>query len=378
MAEQTNKNRVVWLDLLRVVATCMVPMAHLCSNCWNITDGVTSADYITLNFFGAAYRWAVPAFVMISGVFFLNPDKPCDPQKIFKKNVLKMAKVFIFWSIVYAVQWTFFRPIKQGEVVEPFTKKAFVSELIIGEYHMWYLYMIALLYLLTPLIRVFTDNATKKQLEAFMGLSFVFVNLIPMIITFPFFRQFPFADIYEDLHIGFIGGYLGVYIAGQYLVKYPLEKQKRRILYVLGILSYLFTAVGNLFLSIKTDKSTKALLETEYANATLIAVAVFVFFLYVVSKVNFKEKTVKFISWLSKYSFGVYLCHVLVMRAFQYFGIQVIHLSPQHATFDLSFLPYVDIPPIIGVPVLSAVVIVLSFGLSWLLSKIPFFNKHFI
>ena len=378
MAEQANKSRVVWLDLLRVIATCMVPIAHLTSNCWNLTESVHSSDYITLNFFGAMCRWVVPVFVMISGVFFLNPSKPCDPKKIFSKNVVRMATAFIFWSVLYALQWTIYRPRNQVEVVQPFSKKFFLSEVIIGEYHMWYLYMIAFMYLCTPLVRVFTDNATKKQLEAFMALSFVFVGIIPIFLEFPFIKQFPFKDVYEDLNIGFIGGYFGVYVGGQYMVRHPLEKQKRYILYALAVLGYAFTVAANLWLSFEKDKTTKAFLETSLGNNVIIAYAMFTLFQHKISKIDFKEKTVKAIQWLSARSFGVYLCHVFVMRIFQYFGIQVIHLSPLHATFDLSFLPYVHIPPVIGVPVLSAIVISLSFLASWGISKIPVLKKYVV
>ncbi len=378
MAQQAQKNRIVWLDFLRVIATFGVPMAHLCSNCWNITAGVHSSDYITLNVYSGMTRWVVSCFVMISGVFFLNPDRPCDPKKIFKKNVMRMAYAFLFWSFLYALQWTLFRPHAQNEVIQPFSKKFFVNELITGEYHMWYLYMIAMLYLLTPLIRVFSDNATKKQLQAFIALSFIFSHFIPMLLELPFIKQFTFDDIYEDLCLAFISGYVGVYIAGQYMVRYPFKKKTRLILYACGVLGYLVTVLGNIYISFEKGKPTKSLIGADLANNVIIAYAIFTFFQHVVSKINFREKFVKIISWLSKYSFGAFLCHVFVMRAFQYFGIQVIHFSPAHATVDLSALPYIKINPIIGTPVLTILVIIGSFAVSWAVSKIPKIGKYVI
>ena len=59
--------------------------------------------------------------------------------------------------------------------------------------------MIAVLYLITPLIKVFTDNATKKQLEAFMVLSFIFVNVMPMVLCIPFINEIGFKEIYDDM-----------------------------------------------------------------------------------------------------------------------------------------------------------------------------------
>lgn len=378
MADQIKKDRVVWIDLLRVVATFGIPLTHLCSNCWNITEGIHSTDWITLNFFSALGRWPVTAFVMISGIFFLNPSKPCDPKKIFTKNIVRMASSFAFWSLLYALQWTLFRPHAYGTTIPAFSKKVFLKELIIGEYHMWYLYMIAALYLVTPLIRVFTDNATKKQLEAFMALSFLFANFIPMLMRIPIFTQFGLNSVYGYISVSFVSGYAGVYVGGQYMMQYPFEKKQRRLVYILGVVGYLISTFGNIALAHATDKVTKELLVASLAPSVMIAYAMFTLFQHKVSKINFKDRTVKIIKWLSKHSFGVYLCHVFAMRAFQYFGIQVIHFSPEQATVDLSFLPYVHIPPVIGVPVLSVLVIILSYFISYLFSKIPFINKYIV
>lgn len=378
MSLRENKSRVMWLDLLRIFASCLVPMAHLCSNCLKQTAGVHSADYITMNFYNSMCRWIVPAFVMISGVFFLNKDKECDPKKIFKKNIVRMATAFSFWSFIYAVQQNFFPAISYLKEIPAFSKKAFLNDFISGEYHMWYLYMIAALYLVTPLIKVFTDNATKRQMETFMGLSFIFVNFIPMVLCIPYLKKFELAAVYEYLQIGYIGGYAGLYVGGQYMVRHPFTKKVRTFIYIMGVLGYAMMSGANLWLSFSTDTPTKVFLAASHGSSVMIAYAMFTFFQHVVSKVEFKERAVRIIKWLSARSFGVYLCHVLVMRFFQYFGIQIIHFDPKIARFDLSFLPYVHIPAIIGVPVLTLLVLIGSYMLSGIVSKIPVLKKYVV
>ena len=378
MAVQETKKRVVWVDLFRILATCFVPMAHLCSNVINQTPGVLSSDYITLNFVNSMCRWVVPAFVMISGVFFLNKDKPCDPKVIFKKNIVRMATAFIFWSLIYAVQQSFLPAIGSHKEIPAFSLKAFVNDFISGEYHMWYLYMVAALYLVTPLIKVFTDNATKKQLETFMVLSFIFTNVIPMLLCFPFIKQFEFDNVYDYLHLSTVSGYAGLYVGGQYMVRYPFRKKVRTFIYAMGILGYLLMAGCNLWLSVRNDKPTKAFLDADNAASVMVAYALFTFFQHVVSKVEFKEKAIKIIKWLSARSFGAYLCHVLVMRCFQYFGIQVIHFDPKIARVDLTHLPYVHFPPLIAIPLLTLLVVIGSFGVSFIVSKIPVLKKYVV
>ncbi len=368
----------MWIEVLRVFATCLVPLAHLCSNCLNSTSGVHSTDYITMNFYNSMCRWVVPAFVMISGVFFLNKDKECDPKKIFKKNVVRMATAFIFWSFLYALQQNFFPPHAYTKEIPDFSKKAFFNDLLSGEYHMWYLYMIAALYFITPLIKVFTDHATKRQLETFMVLSFIFANVVPMFLAIPFVKKFEFSAVNQYIQLGFVTGFTGLYVGGQYMVRYPFTKKIRRFVYAMGILGYIMMSCGNLWLSFYLDKPTKDMLAATHASSVMIAYAMFTFFQHVVSKIDFSEKSVKAIKWLSARSFGVYLCHVFIMRAFQYFGIQVIHFKPAMSTVDISFLPYVHVPAIIGVPTLTALVLIGSFGISWIISKIPVLKKYVV
>lgn len=320
-------------------------------------------------------RWVVPAFVMISGIFFLNPEKECDPKKIFKKNVLRMVYAFVFWSLLYALQQSFFPPHAYTKEVSPFSAVKFFNDFISGEYHMWYLYMIAALYFITPLIKVFTDNATKRQLEAFMVLSFVFANVVPMLLTLPFVKQFEFAVVDGYVSMGFVTGFTGLYVGGQYMVRYPFRKKVRRFVYIMGIAGYIMMSCGNLLLTYYRDKPTKDLLAASHASSVMIAYAMFTLCQHVVSKINFSEKSIRLIKFLSAHSFGAYLCHVFVMRAFQYFGIQVIHFKPSMATIDISALPYIKIPAVIGVPVLSIFVIAGSFGVSWAFSKIPVLKK---
>ncbi len=376
MSSQASKRRVIWLDLLRVLATCLVPMAHLCSNLLNNTEGVHSADYITMNFFNSMCRWVVPAFVMISGVFFLHPGKECDPKKIFRKNILRMLTAFAFWSLIYALQQSFLPAISYDKEIAAFSWKTFFNDFITGEYHMWYLYMIAALYLVTPLIKVFTDNATKKQLEAFMILSFVFTNLIPMLLVLPPIKALDFSSVNDYFHIGFVSGYTGLYIGGYYMMRYPFRKKIRIFIYAMGILGYAITAFGNLWLSFELNEPTKDLLAANHASSIMIAYAVFTFFEHVISKIRFSQRQVSIIRWLSTYSFGAFLCHVLVMRLFQYFGIQAIHFNPAVARFDLSALPYVHFSPLIGVPVLTILVLAGAYGISYGISKIPVLNKY--
>lgn len=70
---------------------------------------------------------------------------------ILKKNVARIAAVFLFWSGCYALVDLIFRHAPLSVVL---------SQLITGHYHLWFLYMIVGLYLLIPLLRPIVQNET--------------------------------------------------------------------------------------------------------------------------------------------------------------------------------------------------------------------------
>lgn len=64
---------------------------------------------------------------------------------------------------------------------------------------------------------------------------------------------------------------------------------------------------------------------------------------------------------LSACTLGVYVIHIFVLRALIAIGFSAV-------SFD----------PIITAPVMALVTIVISFGIAYVLKKIPFFGKYFV
>src|SRR5699024_727254 len=114
--------------------------------------------------------WPVPVFVMISGRFFLDPQRKISIYKIFDKYLKRLIVAFAFWSAIYQV----FYAVKNYAFGENtlINLNGYIYEFFLGAYHMWYLYMLAGLYLLTPLIRKFT--AEKKALIYAIVLTFLY------------------------------------------------------------------------------------------------------------------------------------------------------------------------------------------------------------
>ncbi len=150
--------RIAYLDYIRVIATFAVIIIHVVAQNWKNVS-VNSVQWMIFDIYNGITKWAVPVFVMISGVVFLN-KKSTD----LGKYILRLCLAFVFWSIIY---YFFFG----GGLIS----------LLVGRYHMWFIPMIVGLYICTPVIRKITEDEVITNY--FMMIALVFVFLLPWIIS---------------------------------------------------------------------------------------------------------------------------------------------------------------------------------------------------
>ena len=172
-AEHSTRRRVIYFDILRIVAIFFVVFVHLAAQHWADVD-VSSRAWFAFNLYCTTGKWSVPIFVMISGALFLGRD--VSISSILKKNVARIATVFLFWSACYALVDLVFRHAPLSVVL---------SQLITGHYHLWFLYMIVGLYLLIPLLRPIAQNETLMRY--FLMLALIFTFLLPQLALFSSF-----------------------------------------------------------------------------------------------------------------------------------------------------------------------------------------------
>ena len=133
------------LDLLRIAAAAVV--------CLHVSAGVVLNPLDTLpqwwagNIGDAASRWSVPLFVMVSGALLLNDNRSFTPMQFYTRRAARLLIPTIFWSALYLAYRRFNSHTGLAEFLEDTAK---------GDpyFHMWFLYMIAGLYAVTPLLRI--------------------------------------------------------------------------------------------------------------------------------------------------------------------------------------------------------------------------------
>lgn len=213
------KKRILYLDILRVIACFAVIMIHVTVSNWNTTS-VYEFEWKVFNFYYLSFRFCVPVFVMISGVFFLEPDKNIDLKKILN-NILRIVQVFIFWSLIYE---TYSVVVKRGTI-----NLIFFINIIYGHYHMWFLFMIVGLYIITPFLREIAKD--KRLIEYFIILSFIFGYLVNFLMFIPKMNTI-IEVIINKMNLFFVLGYTGYFFTGYYLNKYELDLRIKKLIYI--------------------------------------------------------------------------------------------------------------------------------------------------
>jgi surface polysaccharide O-acyltransferase-like enzyme len=364
LAEKMGTTRVVYADVLRIVAILGVIVLHTAASKWDDAP-VTSLDWQFMNFWDSLMRWSVPVFIMISGMFFLKPAAIEDDfkaeLKYIRHKVFRIIRVIIVWGIIYNVWDPVDKYITSHDASGFSSLWQLPSQILLhpAYYHLWFLYLIIGMYLLAPILRRFIKNARKEHLEyclilfAILGTGIPFADMILKAIyrltgnTAKPSIYFPVAEFSGDA---------GFFIAGYYFATYEIKTSTRKIMYSLAIVSLLITIVGNSIASVYAGEAGVELYGN-FPTTMIISFALFIFIKQCFQK-DIGEKWAKRIEHTSKLTFGIYLIHVLVLQVLDIAGINTLLFSP-----------------IITIPLLAIVIWCVSCIASAIFDKVPVLKR---
>jgi len=367
---QSNKTEhKYWVDVLRILSSYMVILVHSSSH---LVDDVPilTAQWNGLVIWDSLSRSCVPLFIMISGIFFLDPNKGISLSKLYKKYILRLVKSLFFWNFFYGTVNRYL--VNSFYNTHPSTSKIisdFFYYFLFGEFHLWYLYMCIGLYIVTPLLRLITKN--KMMMNYFLILGIMITQIIPFLLVFTY-HFIPIEDniisgisvFVNKFMIFIIGGYTTYYVLGFYLSKVDIKNETLLYyIYGLGVISLIGTAVLKFISSNEYNENVNQYGEYNSFNVSVSGIFIFILHKHTINKVlskflqNKKFKTA--LLTISNLSFGCYLIHVF------YFDIFFSRLKFYSYTFNTYFFP----------PIYAFCICVLSYLTAFIIKKIPFLNQ---
>ena len=352
MENRTEQNRIAYLDYLRVFATVAVVLLHMASQNWH-AGPAASLSWNVFNAYDSLARWGVPVFVMISGALFLPRDIPI--KKLYAKYVLKIVIAYLVWSAFYALT----KPLTEPGC--EMTVRSVLSDIISGTGYLWFLPMIAGIYICIPILKTIAQN--RNIAKYFLAVSFVFAFVLPEVTNI--INNFIGGDlvrgmklvngVISDMRMHLVLGFPFYFIAGYLLANTEFSAKQRRVIYIAGIAGFLVTVVLTLLNYLKNGSANGNYYDNFSVNVCAEAFAVFVF-----CKFNLNAPS-RFVAKLSKYSFGAYLIHIFVRNMLDVWGVDTMLFNP-----------------ILSVPILTILVAAVSFALSAVINQIPVLKKYIV
>lgn len=328
--------RIVSYDIIRVFAILGVIMIHAAAP-FVTNSAPGSFDFTAGNFFDSAARFGVPFFVMLSGALLLDEERSFTIRDMVKK-ALSMLGMLVSWSFFYALVYKVIFPVLTGDTV---SAAAFLNSFLFGHYHLWYLYMLIGLYLITPILRCFVRKDNARMVGYFILLAVIFSFGLPLCNAALdlLFNGIGFSAAAGSLTklngkfmMEFAAPYPAYYLAGWYLTHVELKPGHKKALYISGAVSLAVTFLGTQLFSSESVKGWDIFYAEGSVNILLYSASLFLL-LYD----RFRGREVRCSGLLTKLSglvFGVYLVHVMIL----YVGSLLFTFGPAPVQILLRWL----------------------------------------
>lgn len=193
-------------DVLRVIACLAVILLHLAATIVMERDLFGTLHWHISNALDAATRWCVPVFVMLSGALLLDPQKYAGHRAFWVRRMSRLLPALIAWPTIYFAWRAFYWH-------EPLSLEIIARDMALGRpyIHLYFLFLIAGLYLVTPFLAKALATFSLSQLR---DLILIMAGLAMGANLFDFLASSAFTIFVP---------YLTYYLAGWYCARLRIE-----------------------------------------------------------------------------------------------------------------------------------------------------------
>lgn len=344
------KNYVIGADLIRIISGFGVVLIHVTDPflAWPPFYGVGGIEWLLVNIINAAFRIAVPLFIMLSGFLLLDLLKDFDFKTFYKKRFLRIGFPLIFWLVIFFI-WQYF-------LGYPTTAVSIINRILsVNLEHLYFLFIILELYFVTPLFFVFMKNTAPVSRRNMTLIAIFFTLSLSAINVF-----FPKARVLTNKNILTIFiPYISYYLSGRVFANIPWIVRNSFYLFLIYSGLVLFTAFAS-------NGVVNSYLRS-YGSPNIMIMTFIIF----ITVLNVNPKT-----WLLKHPliiyavkavastiFGIYLIHTIIIDIFD----RILEITPPKLmSLDIS---------LVGIKVLG--VFAVSFIIVFAGKKIPYLKALF-
>lgn len=346
VVERQKKGRRSSLDILRLVACGAVVLMHTVSGVLN--GNFDMAGYERRE---CAFRaiiditaWSVPVFLIISGFFLLDPQRKIS----WKDCLLRYCRRIFLALILFGIPYSLLELLGGGRSLGPALIGQAIWNTAIGKSwaHMWYLYVILVLYAVTPALKWGLEKVPEAAVYLFLAALAILCGFLPFAE-----RMMGFS---VRFHVPQAGIYLFYYMMGYVFCTRKNSRPKwEGVLCFLAFGLILVMEVGSRFLP-------GYAMDMAYCYPPTLMAALLLFNGCLSVSLPEKEGPARILAELVGMTFGIYLIHPVFLNFFyKYCGISL-----------MNFRFYVGVPLFFGIAFCGAAAV------AFLLRRIPFLRKY--
>ncbi len=322
MTQSILSGRRLKYDVIRITAILMVVMIHVSRYMVMYYEPDTSnSAFAIANVFNGIARAGTPMFLMLTGALVLGGDKVSDAKTFYKKRLLEIVGLTVFWLLFYAAWRGFVLPVISGGSPDPGHFVQYLLKLAGPFPHLWYMYMLIIIYGLVPLLK----KVLKKENKAFVLGYIFFSEAVQLAITvagiitggtsftigniFTVFKDLPV--LIPFVMVGwFFTAFVPYVLIAWYIKVFPPKEITRYLLMAAGVIALIFIILSVHFLIGDNPNIRLYVVEMYNFPAFVYGVGLFTFISTICKE---KETGSALVQRLSKSSFGVYILHVMVL-----------------------------------------------------------------
>ena len=297
----TKASSIQYINKLRILAIYMVVMAHVAMWQTMATESFTFNWWLGCWLFYLAH-FSIPVFVMISGALLLDDSRRESAAQFYRRRLIRVGIPLVVWTCVYLV-------VRVVMDHEELSAGRALGLLLTGDsyYHLWFLYMIAGLYLITPPLRTFVRCSGQGER--------ILVIVVGLVLANAYFQ----TDVllwnnHRSIFTMFIP-HIAYYLCGYEIRRIDPRKVplKYLVLAVLISAGYL-AAFSGVFMETAGGVGTRYLFD--FFSPPIIFISIGIFWAAYLRETTAKPlegrcKTV--LKWVSSTTMGVYVLHPLVL-----------------------------------------------------------------
>lgn len=340
MGEQ-KKQRLLYIDILNILACLAVISLHHNGLVHSFEDTLAWRESLVVE---CGLYWAVPVFLMITGVNLLNYREKYDTSTYFRKRVMRTVIPWLAWSFL-VLGWK----VVTGQLILEEKTAGYVLNLVLNykvENVYWFFGALFACYLAIPVFSLLTKN--RKILWYAAALNFIFLSCLPVLKVWLGFSW--------SLDIPVTGSLILYVLLGYLFGTGELKRSQRTGIYLLGIFGFLLRFVYTYIMSVKTGKTDTSIKGYIMFHAVFLSVAIFIW----IRQINWKKYLpcwlIDKLPLISSCSFGIYLMHRVVM----YYERSWLGLSTKSHWWRIACIPLTYL---------------ISLGIVLILKKIPVVRK---